>query len=235
MNKILLIIDLQENFIKYPYQWWNKITNYDALNIYKYINNNEDFFKEYINIIQIVDILDIKYWDNNYISENSKPNWIYISDDYIDLINIYDEENDEYIDNSDIYPPYEKYINKFIYKEFWFLRNFMDYWYDDELIIEIWKLLYNNDLNNFKDFNKKLYKKLPDYIKENYWHESILDIDEELWIEYELINDILRNIPNKNTEIDLIWGGKDECLKEIYLLLKIIWYNNVHILENLTY
>jgi hypothetical protein len=55
-NKTLLIVDLQEDFIKYkPYNSNGIITNHDALYIYNYINEKSDFFTLYNNVIQIVD------------------------------------------------------------------------------------------------------------------------------------------------------------------------------------
>ena len=143
------------------YQYCNYII--EKLNSNDWIN----YLKQFDNVIFI---LDETNW--NIQNEFSDNNWLLIYN-----------EDENYIWE------YTKYINKVIYKEYWFFRELMDLnEFDNEEIINIFKIFYDNNYQyynqefekideikineNNKKYNKeKVIKKLKKIINEKWINE----------------------------------------------------------------
>lgn len=226
-DKVLLIIDLQKEFIQNINSDYE--SNYEALEIYNYLNENIKYISSFDKVFNIVDIINYDY-DSEWRQKNTLDNWVYISNKNMDKL-----LNNNYCNVEEIIP-YNKYITDTFFKEYWFFREYIDDWIDDFIIIELWKILLMLNLYDIRDLSSKNYNlmtseklKHTDFFK----YEDLWAI-RTLYLPSTLINDIINNI-NINDEIILIWWWLNECLKEIMLLLNILWYNNVKINNNLIY
>lgn len=86
-----------------------------------------------------------------------------------------------------------------------------------------------DDIKSIKnlDTNKKDEKLIFDNIDNFNWLSFYFPLD--------LIKKIENKIPDKNITITLIWWWENECLNEIYLLLKILWYENIKLNKEYIY
>lgn len=117
----------------------------------------------------------------------------------------------------------------------------MDKWYSDELIIYLWKVMFEIDkekgyISDNRDIDEEIYNSLDkNIISEEFdSYDEFVDGETIFLPDRELINDIQNAIP-LDSNITLIGWWINECLKEIYLLLKVLWYNNITIDNDLTY
>jgi len=214
--KILLWIDLQYDYIKFcKYE-------ISSLNETKWIEFLKTFDKRFF-------VLDETNWTIE--NEFSNQEWLLIFD--------FDEDQyyEELYEDKELYEDnYTNYVDEVFYKQYWFFRDIMDNWkYEVDEIIEILKFFYeleliyfDNSITNFnwqniKKFEKtKLFQKINEFLKE----KKIELVEFWFYFPQELIKTIKNNIELQD-EITLIWWWEKECLEEIFILLKVIWYNNI--------
>ena len=121
----------------------------------------------------------------------------------------------------------------FIEKDYSFFRGWMDGGIDDGFIVYIVKYMIKVDLNYSRDIHELDLK----YLVEKFYKDKIENL-EDIW---DTINTDPIMIPNWDysklqefDQYDLAGGGKNECLKEIEILLQALDLKYV-VLNNLTY
>ncbi len=211
MSNILISIDLQEDYSKQAQYVINKLSTEEG----------NSFISSFDKFIYIIDETNWTIEDN--VDENGIWLW---NDIYLD----YDEDTWE-----------ENYNNKYFYwllvdekiiKSYWFFRDLMDEWWSNDSLIQLWQLLINNNLYtiyDLKDLNQDnmIFQKFLNIIEnENWWEVSDLK-----YISFNLPNSkLINNLKNEiwiNDKIVLIGWWENECLKELELLLKMLWYLNI--------
>lgn len=111
----------------------------------------------------------------------------------------------------------------------------MDSWYDNDFIIKLWQIMLKNNIHILEDIKsiKTLDTQKED---EKYVFDNLENFE---WLSFyfplDLMKQIEKKLSNKDINITLIWWWLNECLKEIYILLKIMWYNHIKINEKYTY
>lgn len=217
---ILISVDLCESFIKNEYIWQR------ILEILRDLSSEEwlKYLDSFDTCFHIFDFnwLSKDQLENTWMNEHSWDYWLYKLEYH------YDEETEQetiefWDDNS-----YIKYfLWNWIEKEYWFFRDLINSWYDNWFLITLWKFMLKNNINMLDDIKSI---KDVDIHKED--EKLIFDtIDTLNWLSFyfplDLIKKIENTLPNKDITITLIWWWEHECLKEIYLLLKILWYDNI--------
>ena len=174
-------------------------------------------------------IVDIQPGHKNYISFD-----IY---DFVEYLNKNKEKNILYLFNGtelgydseyDIKNWLIKYgLDDDIYIEFYektygFFRDLIDTGIDDKYIIELGKYMIYNSLYSLND--------IPDNYKLEFYKNNNIDLNEYSFftIPYD-IKEFLEDNIYKNEILELLGGGKDECLLEIKLLLNMM---NINYNEN---
>ena len=98
----------------------------------------------------------------------------------------------------------------FVDKGYGFYRSCMDQGIDDDVLLRLLKFMYENDIYDSRDLNEE---DIDEDMKE------ILEVD-PIYIPRDLIEFLKRNIMSSN--IILMGGGLDECLREIELSLMML-------------
>jgi len=244
--KKLLIVDVQYDFLFFR----NWTLNKELLKIHNYLLNNKEKFKEYNNIVQVVDQINytynisdssIKYneekIDNYWYLENGLLLWNWDSDIFYN-----DLSEEELINNY----TYLNIVNNLIYKEYGFLRDYIDIAikesnepeYMEKLLFQLINIMYKNNIystinltenfiNNLNISEDDKLSYLEMFLDFDYYHFTLPE-------EYDFITEIFYNF-DIDDHIDLIGWGKEECLKEVYYLLKWLWFKNLNIREDLIY
>jgi len=248
----LMIIDIQSNFLIKWLEWW-------IIHILNYLNKNQKELKDkYNKIIQVIDNINELYEEDPYLRnfriKSIEPiewyltfeNWIMIEED--ELYNNEFDNDDEFISYMEN-DYYTSIIDKLIYKHYGFLRDYMDYIrkseneeYLKELLIKMIWIMYKYQIEYSSDLTIDFINWLKEFTEDekNDLIEIFFDLQDDSWytpynfsLPFNLINEIEKTLP-KDEKLILIWGWYYECLGEMYLLLKWIWYN-VIIDENLVY
>lgn len=174
----------------------------------EYINNDDD-------IVFIVDLQGL--------SDDVEEEFYDYIIDYI--LNHHGMDDDELNDFN-----YKLRQYPIITKEYGGLRSLMDTGFDDEDIIEFGKICFDN--------SNKIYKlgkrELIELLKEHNIDEDMIDYI----IKYDsFVSDVFNgdNISVIKKNITLIGGALDQCLKEVYLTLKILGNYDIEIDHNNVY
>jgi len=101
----------------------------------------------------------------------------------------------------------------FFEKNYAFFRDLMDSGADDEEIIELGKYMIENDERDSRDIERENQKKIK--IRSKFFSDDYMMYIPELY-------DFLSNFLDKNSYPLLVGGGRDQCLKEVELLLKMM-------------
>lgn len=247
MKKKLLIIDIQYDFLFFR-DW---TINKKLLRIHNYLLNNKEKFKEeYNHIVQIVDQINYTYNVNDYsikYDENTIDNYWYLENGLLlwnwDSEIFYEELSEEELLNK---YTYSNILDNLIYKEYGFLRDYMDIAIKEsedpenleKLLFQLINIMYKNDIYSTTDLTEDFIKNLnvSEDDKLSYL-EMFLDFDYyhfSLPNEYNFIIEIFYNF-DIDDHIDLIGWWKEECLKEVYYLMKWLWFKNLNIREDLIY
>lgn len=112
-----------------------------------------------------------------------------------------------------------------IEKQYGFLRSFMDLGFDDEEIIALLKFMLDRGIydsrdlgeDDIKEEHKADFQKLLDEYELGDW-----DTYDAIFIPEDLLTDLRTNVKQRPL---LVGGGREECLKEIYLLMEAMGFN----------
>lgn len=158
---------------------------------------------------------------------------ILFSKNFEDIVYIYDTLHgspsgfyDMWEEMEESYKKGELNINNFISKEYNFLSDFMieENGYSEEFIIETGKFLVKHGLSDAREI----------YYEENYLQDDYYKICEKFKVKEPDFEELVFSIPEVKDEliekvqngVILIGGGRNECLKEISLLLSILEINH---------
>lgn len=148
------------------------------------------------------------------------------SSNYSNIIYVYDVLNESKGFNDmwdEMYFAYEEGTfdpNHIISKEYAFFRNLMDEGYPDEFIVELGKFMIKYGLYDAREI----------YEEENYLHEDFQKICDKHLVEEPDFESLTFYLTDLKDDLDgkvfngvvLVGGGRDECLKEVALLLDIM-------------
>jgi len=143
----------------------------------------------------------------------------------------YDEDLEEYTEEVVFSPLEEQYLHK----SYAFFRDIMDKNYDEEEIIELGRWMLKNSIFCIRELSED--DGLVDKISQELSHNSIVeDYDfEDASMRFNIPRDLYDGIKQLfSKECQLVGGGRNECLKEIALLLDIMDHP-YKIIEELTY
>ncbi len=181
----------------------------------------------------VIHILDVTEYEPGELQETFFDNWInvYFPD------KLMEERDENWSDEMFSLTPliewkerfhFWHFITRYIEKEYWFFRALIDDGISDEAIIKIGKILFASEYNNLEKLMKKseellteinnvmIEEKWEDYFEDNYEWEFFFKPKSNLI-------DWIRNVIRERDEVILIWGGETECLKEIELLIRILY------------
>lgn len=141
---------------------------------------------------------------------------------------LYAEMPEEWLEDEDFYNS----LN-FITKEYGFFRSLMDVGIDsdDELILKLLSFMKRHGFYDSRDILED--EEIHNQFKEEFKNTALLEInlnDYPIGIPTDLIES-LESLPD---QIQVVGGGRNECLKEVVLLLKHM-EKNPTIIEELTY
>lgn len=177
--------------------------------------------------------IDSKLYFN--IQEFSKnfSHLVYIWDD-LSGQELYSEIPEDWLlsDNEDMDDSFYSQFNTIINKQYSFFRNLMDNkTIPEEDLIKLGKFLIKNNLNQAREIFEDEEKKV--LFDKEFKYSPLLNIDFDS-DHFELPQDLVESLSNLGTNLILVGGGRNECLKEISLLLDIMEIpHSIH--EELTY
>lgn len=161
----------------------------------------------------------------NFSSNFSEVYYLY---DILSGLDLYAEVPDVFIENEDFY---EK-LN-ILTKEYGFFRSLMDLGLDadDEELVRLGKFMKDNGIYD----NRQIFD--DDEIKNKFLtqfkNSPLLEIDFDSY-PISLPDDLIESLSCLSSGVVLVGGGRNECLKEISLLLKVLDIKHT-IAEDYTY
>lgn len=158
---------------------------------------------------------------------------VYIWDD-LSGQELYSEIPEDWLlsDNEDIDDSFYSQFNTIINKQYSFFRNIMDNkTIPEEDLIKLGKFLVKNNLNQAREIFED--EEIKELFQKEFKYSPLLNIDFDC-DHFELPQDLVESLSNLGNNLILVGGGRNECLKEISLLLTIMEISHsIH--EELTY
>lgn len=164
---------------------------------------------------------DIVEYSKNFNNIN------YLWDNQVDG-DLYSEIPDSILEDEDYYGN----LN-IIEKEYGFFRSIMDLGVDedDEELVRLIKFMSNNNVGDVREIEEN--DELNEKFKEQFKNSPLLEVDFDSYV-VSLPYDLIEHLSHLKNGVVLVGGGRNECLKEISILLRALDIK-FQINEELTY